>query len=534
MLSAGNLFKYSILICLSVVDILNAQSSVIYDRINVNNIIMYFGNNGISSQTDDMNRGLYWITDSGDTVSMAFVDGLMYGGKVDGETRVGGSNYFSGLLPGTHVNNNSEYPDSTNRIWKYRKDWERLSSPSERNRIENDAETWPVYLGAPFNDKNNDGIYSFGIDTPPETGDEINWFIMNDSDTSLTDSIFMSKPLELEIQVQILGYDESNYLGDAVYKKYKLTNKSDKVISDFYIGYWADFDIMNPFNDYVGCDSVLNMGYGYSESVSESDSNVIPPAIGYMLLQGPELPSKDYSEWNYEYIRGKKFMRSTSFSPIIKGLSNFVLDPSNKEQWYNNLKGLTTILGERVRNELTGGDTFFPYSGDPENGEGWIDGDKAPAYDRRLILNTGPISLSPGESQELVFAILIEQGMNNLNSVTLLKDKAYWVKDFYNYYIYTTDAKEGKIIPENISLSQNYPNPFNPTTQINFSLSLGAQTKLIIYDALGREVKTLINGYKPPGNYKLNFDASGLSSGVYFYRLSINDHFLTRKMILLK
>ena len=76
-------------------------------------------------------------------------------------------------------------------------------------------------------------------------------------------------------------------------------------------------------------------------------------------------------------------------------------------------------------------------------------------------------------------------------------------------------------------LSQNYPNPFNPSTKISW------QT-LIVYDILGKVVATLIDEYRNAGSYEVDFDATKLSSGVYFYQLKAGDFIQTNKMILLK
>ena len=88
--------------------------------------------------------------------------------------------------------------------------------------------------------------------------------------------------------------------------------------------------------------------------------------------------------------------------------------------------------------------------------------------------------------------------------------------------------------PDHFSLGQNYPNPFNPSTTIEYSIPKGSNVKLIIFNTLGEEIKILENGYKEAGNYKINFDASELSSGIYFYRIEAGDYGSVRKMILLK
>jgi len=94
-------------------------------------------------------------------------------------------------------------------------------------------------------------------------------------------------------------------------------------------------------------------------------------------------------------------------------------------------------------------------------------------------------------------------------------------------------------IPNGFSLSQNYPNPFNPVTNLEFGISSAAGglrfVSLIVYNMLGVEVATLVNDNLNPGTYKYNFDASALTSGVYFYKLVVNGNIIdTKRMVLLK
>jgi len=89
-------------------------------------------------------------------------------------------------------------------------------------------------------------------------------------------------------------------------------------------------------------------------------------------------------------------------------------------------------------------------------------------------------------------------------------------------------------IPNKFSLSQNYPNPFNPKTVIRFSLSVANVTSLKIYDILGKEIATLVNEKLQPGTYETSFDGSNLTSGVYFYKLTIADFTETKQMLLIK
>ncbi|MBK6915050.1 MAG: T9SS type A sorting domain-containing protein [Ignavibacteriales bacterium] len=89
-------------------------------------------------------------------------------------------------------------------------------------------------------------------------------------------------------------------------------------------------------------------------------------------------------------------------------------------------------------------------------------------------------------------------------------------------------------IPTDFSISQNYPNPFNPNTNISYSIPENAFVTLKIYDVLGNEVEVLINEQKESGNYQIDFNASELSSGIYYYTLTAGNFTSTKKMSLIK
>jgi photosystem II stability/assembly factor-like uncharacterized protein len=90
------------------------------------------------------------------------------------------------------------------------------------------------------------------------------------------------------------------------------------------------------------------------------------------------------------------------------------------------------------------------------------------------------------------------------------------------------------VLPIRYQLAQNYPNPFNPTTYFQFSIVNCQLTVLKVYDVLGREVTTLVNEVKQPGNYAVSWDASAMPSGIYFYRLTAGNFIETKKLILMK
>jgi hypothetical protein len=102
-------------------------------------------------------------------------------------------------------------------------------------------------------------------------------------------------------------------------------------------------------------------------------------------------------------------------------------------------------------------------------------------------------------------------------------DYSYRIKlrDNNGSFTYTAALEVGVgLAPKDFSLSQNYPNPFNPSTTIGFALPTSGRVVLKVYDLLGREMATLLDGQRAAGTYNLSFNAAEYSSGVYLYRLS--------------
>jgi len=121
---------------------------------------------------------------------------------------------------------------------------------------------------------------------------------------------------------------------------------------------------------------------------------------------------------------------------------------------------------------------------------------------------------------------------NNLTSGKYL----YRLKqiDFDGTFEYSNEVEVIINAPEKFELSQNYPNPFNPSTKIRYQVASTNPVNLKIYDVLGNEVATLVNEVQPNGNYEVEFNASGLASGTYFYKLQSGEFIQTKKMVLIK
>ena len=203
---------------------------------------------------------------------------------------------------------------------------------------------------------------------------------------------------------------------------------------------------------------------------------------------------------------------------------------------YNCLKG-ELCDGSPHINPIDNIITKYPFSGNPVDSTGWNMGyqNLIPHDDRNMYLNSGPITMAPGDTQEVVIAIIAARGSSNLQSVAALKNTAKIVKYFYdNYTPELSNINYTPPIPEYYYLGQNYPNPFNPKTQIDYELPLNGLVTLKVYDILGREISTLVNEEKAAGTYQVDFSANNLSSGIYFYTLTSRAYSKTKKMIVIK
>ena len=159
---------------------------------------------------------------------------------------------------------------------------------------------------------------------------------------------------------------------------------------------------------------------------------------------------------------------------------------------------------------------------------------------RSLVMGDDWEFLQQGLSDQLISALELSaifgkspnQSGYNLYAGTYLNQpdgaKIYKLTEITSVESYSSE------IPSEFKLNQNFPNPFNPTTKISWQSPAGSIQTLKVYDIMGREIATLVNEYRPAGKYEINFDASSLPSGIYFYRLNTGSFSETRKMSLLK
>ena len=194
-------------------------------------------------------------------------------------------------------------------------------------------------------------------------------------------------------------------------------------------------------------------------------------------------------------------------------------------------------VGNVIIDSVTRQPTRFPFSGDPVTGSGWIDNRHNPG-EAGILMFTGPFTLAAGDSQWMMAALIPADAGEPMPSITLLRDHAARLRSMSYQEIahprpLAVDMSQ-PTLPGEVKLFQNYPNPFNPTTVIRYELPQASEVKLVVYDVLGREVAVLVNERKLPGRYTVKFDATGVASGVYFYRLQAGSFVEVRKLVVLK
>ncbi len=168
-------------------------------------------------------------------------------------------------------------------------------------------------------------------------------------------------------------------------------------------------------------------------------------------------------------------------------------------------------------------------------------------YDNNLVrLNLKSscgINDDNGELVILYFVINVNQSVNTQIQFDSAKVKLEATQQEYIFNLANgqiniirtdIDDKNESQLPQEYSLSQNYPNPFNPITKISYNVPSESKVTIKIYDILGREISTLIEGIQKPGNYEVSWDASKFASGVYLYSMKSDGAYFTRKMLLLK
>jgi len=394
--------------------------------IDANRMDAVFRNNG-TWMYDNVagGEGLFWP--KGTHLSPIYAGGQWLGAMVDGEVRVAGIQHSATEFQAGEIISPGVAANPRDGIYK----WYALYPGGV-----GDWSNWPVDQGAPV-DENGD---------PLLIGDVTAFSVWND----LADhSEYGTNKLNAEVRQTVFAFNRADALGDMIFIKWQIINKSGGDWESTYFSIWLDPDLGDAGDDLVGCDSTLGLGFCYNATNDDQTYGTAPPACGIDFFQGPIIDEigSTVALPDGTVLQDKTMLKMTSFvyydnNDSPSGNPNTGGDVWNyfRGIWRNNVpitygkRGMEPISAEHPI-------TRFMFPGDPETetGEGttlsepWLDYNEE---DRRFLMTTGPFTMpawddenlndapdfgEPGV-QEIVAVVILARGADNLNSVTVLKE----------------------------------------------------------------------------------------------------------------
>jgi len=384
-----------------------STSSIQYES---NHFTSWFRNNGqLNDYTVRDSAGFTWQKNPG--IPLIFTSGIWIGGYVNDDLHSAMTEYGSEFQPGKIIDGAPDNP----ALPRYR-----VYRIQRGDTTSQDYLQWPAQDGAPVDEQGH----------PLLLGDQTLWFVANDANPDLHEEVFPNPPhpdpLNLEIQYTIFGVHSFSPLNDEYFVKALLIYKRVDSVSSVYVGLWNDPDIGDDTDDQPGCDTTWQLGYAYNLDSNDFYYGDAIPATGIQLLQGPIVPSPgDTAIMMGAQRLDYRNLPLTSFWGYTPGW-----DPMSSSVAYVYMTGRDGN-GQMGVNPVTGDTTTFFYSGDPVSGTGWI----APplSYDIRTIMGIGPFVLAPGDTQEVVFAVMAGASSDQLHGISTLRSMARINKELYHH-----------------------------------------------------------------------------------------------------
>ncbi len=386
------------------------------------------GNIFISNIGSGILQSFYWPND-GSLRALLPTQNLKIGAFVNNEIRFSYSNshHFSpGPVQYLYINDSISNPKY--RTYKIQKDFDLLPESEFKDLLRKDYDEWPIVMGAPV-DSNSKPLF---------LGDQTVWMINNDT-LSSERSATSSNPLFAEILSTIWTYRQDPILKNVIFYRHQIINRDTLKWFNTFVGDVISFGLhVGGYSTFAGTDSAIQLGYFYHSSPSTTSQygNQVP-SVGFVLLQGPlinETGSKGFkSGMTVTDKRNQPVSSMVRFLYYPTNSPPLLTPPANYSEEYNALKGLWKD-GTPIRDPFSNEILRFAVPGDPVTGKGWTDiSENLKPYYRYSQLNVGPFDLAPGESQEVVGAIIVGQGRDHLQSVNVLKHHARYVKSAYPF-----------------------------------------------------------------------------------------------------
>jgi hypothetical protein len=421
-----------------------------YKFLDVNQINCTINSDGVyADERRTGQSGLEWPKGSGKTA--IFTAGMWLAGKhrPTGLIRTAVMDYSSEYQPGpltetydATLNDDSgpvaRASDNKYRLYKISKN--DLKQPAGFNT---DLDEWPGDLGAPYTDVDGDGKWTAGVDQPKFYGDQQIWCVINDVSKSRHQSVGMGLPMGVEVRCLYFAFAQQGALGNMLFFKWTIINKSNADYDSTYISMWSDPDLGYSDDDLPGCDTTMSLGYIYNASNNDSKYGSPPPAEGFSFFEGPKVAGAptDSAIVDGKWIHGYKNLPMASFVVYCNSTFPAIQDPPSgdpnfAEICYDYMRGKAGTVHQLLYSPTTGQPMFKWFSGDPIAGTGDIPTNFPlgvfGGQDIRVMLSAGPFTLAKGDTQEVVGAYMIAKGSSNLNSITLLKQNGTIAQDAFN------------------------------------------------------------------------------------------------------
>ncbi len=416
---------------------------------------------------------------------------------------------------------NIYFNDNWDRVWTlYRADIENhnINFQDPGYEIPEALLNWPgngdTTIGqalklAPFKDLDQDGLYEpLEGDYPLIKGDQAIYFISNDDrGTHSADSLYFG----VEIHGMAYAYDcpDDSIFQNTMFIEYMLINRSLHQYHDVFVGVVSYLSIGSFYDDYTGCDTLLDAFYGYNADKLDSGYNpgygYFPPAQAVTLLNQSLSHFMTYSHW-YNW-------------PTV--------GPYYPWEYYNNLQGKWNDGSSITFGDIGyGGNQAcdFQFPGDPTNPNGWsmYTAQLDPENLTYSAGSTGPFVMNPGDTISLELAILFarDYGGDNLSSVTLLLDRLKKLRAFY--FNDSIPCEELIHVEEKTNKDDNilhiFPNPASVEIYCRLQIASPAyggadcRSSLFIYDMYGKNQEEI---QIPKGQEQLRIDVSNYPDGIY-------------------
>ncbi|HXX62320.1 MAG TPA: T9SS type A sorting domain-containing protein [Bacteroidota bacterium] len=513
-----------------------ATSSVsTFRALGINRIFMNVNDRGCLQNQEGW--GAYWPDTVLNNPALNYIvydHGPWIIGKVNGVPSMAMALWGSSFAPGPVLGGLPALwvrPQDSSRYHPYEITYSSLAGDS-------DVAAWPRDLGAPVDEQGR----------PLILGDQLVWSIFNGADTTSlpidyqgTHTQFPHLPVEVRQSVyawKSASVSDTSLLANIGFLEWKFLNKGTAPIESCYVGFWSDIDFGLPDNNVPGIDTSLQLAYCWAPDTAGFLKETVG-AVGYKLMFGPVVPDPGGTAvFCGKTLTGYKNLQLSSFRGIIDDLGHsFISAPNNITECWNVARGFDQS-GEIIIDSVTRLPTKFPYSGDPVTRSGWVYSDPWRGGSAGILMFAGPFTLSVGDSQWMMVALIPANAGDRLLSISLLRQYAQRLGSFTYDELAGPRTMSIEPIPPavatRIALYQNYPNPFNPSTTIQYALPQRSHVSLSVYNTLGQLIATLANGVEQPGYHRVEFNANGLASGVYFYRLQAGAYVATKKLVFVR